>query len=143
MANYRSVARSNYFRVTDEKEFRKIIAEADAETEGGVYVGLHCADMKSQHPRYMVGCEVPIQYPVVDNEKKTYCLYEFVRKIAALLPDGEAFILVSTGNEKLNFVDAGAYVATNKSYSFIDLWDKAQKEASCQLGSDFQAEYTY
>lgn len=145
MADSNVITRSNYFHVTNEEEFRKIIAEANKETVGGVDVHIHCEDKTKPCPRYMIGSFSSIEYPVVDKEtnKVDYSLYEFVRRIAALLPDEEAFILVITGNEKLNYVDADAYVATNKSYAHIDLWDKAVKEASHQLGRVFSTDYTY
>lgn len=116
MANYTTSARTNYFRVTDEKKyielFNRLVADDSIEdftreSSGILYHGF--------------GSYSTIDYLVETDSKDDICFDNFLEELQKILPDDEAFIYVESGNEKLRVINGFAYVVTSSKIEFVDL----------------------
>ena len=99
MANYIATTRTNYFHVTDEDKYSKLLESLDAddfkdftetEEDGKLIHGFGC-------------------YGTIYSEDDEF--YEGIREI---LPDDEAFMQFEVGNEKLRYVVGDAIIVTKK-----------------------------
>ena len=137
MANYMAVTRTNYFRVTDEdryKElFEKLTSEDDIEdftkrTEDGVIL-------------HGFGCYGDVEY--YDDDADEYDFDEWLSKLQEIIPDDEAFILESSGYEKLRYVTGWVVVVTRKEIASMSCDSWAKKKAKELLGEDFETQTDY
>jgi hypothetical protein len=134
MANYMATARTNYFRVTDEKKYEELfyglccedtIEDFTKEKDGVLYHGFGSYDS--------------INYLVSDE----YDFDEFLTKLQKILPDNEAFIYMEAGNEKLRYVVGLVVVVTSKEIKSMSLDTWAKEQVKQLLGSDFETETEY
>ena len=105
--------RTNYFRVTDEEKYQKLINKLAGE------------DLE-----------------IFDDENSNG-MDTFYKELQQILPNGEAMILQEAGHEKLNYVAGIATIITNKEIRFLDLSKLAVKTAGDMLGTDFQTQMDY
>ena len=137
MANYMAVSRTNYFRVTDEERYKELFdmltSEDDIEDftkpgEDGIV-------------RHGFGCYGDID--CYDEENEDYDFDGWLNKLQEILPDDEAFILESSGYEKLRYVTGWVVVVTRKEISGMDCDTWAKKKAKELLGQDFETRTAY
>jgi hypothetical protein len=135
MANYMAAARTNYFRVINEKRyqelFNKLIAEDSIEdftyeTDGVLYHGF--------------GSYASIDYLTEDEE---YDFDEFLLELQKILPEDEAFIYMEAGHEKLRYVTGDVIIVTRKEIVFENSASWAVKKAKELLGEHFNTKVTY
>lgn len=193
MANYNCTYRTNYFKVTDEAAYQKLVrglcgedlhifdtpdspfhgfggtgvlefrsmplltewlTENDPKKpvalfteDDGNWVRVEEDDPIYKDTAYMAVSEVielPDSYELhlVDEDDPDFT--EFLYGIQKLLPDGEAMILMESGEEKLRYVTGYATVVTNKGIEYLNLTDLALKTAREMLGDpDFDTRLEY
>lgn len=121
MANYISICRSNYFKVTDEKKFKRWCAfwglEHWTDTPDGLEGTYHAIGSDS-------GDGWPSSHPEIEED------IDFEAELLKHLHPSTAAILVSAVHEKLRFVGghAAAVHADGrvKYISLRDIYDKAR-----------------
>ena len=136
MANYYEVTRTNYFRVTDEDKYQELFQMLTSEdniedftkedSDGVIYHGF--------------GAYSSIEY--FDEESDEYNLDKWFYQLQTILPDDEAFIMQSSGHEKLRCVDGWVDVVTNKEISSMSCSSWATQKAKELLGNDFTTQIT-
>lgn len=135
MANYMSTARTNYFRVTNEKRYEELfnslysaddIQDFTKEKNGVLYHGF--------------GAYCSIEYM---NEEEEYDFDEFLKELQKILPEDEAFIYFESGYEKLRYVTGYSVVVTSKEIVSENISNWAIKKAKELLGDDFETETEY
>ena len=126
MANYNETARTNYFRVTDEKRYQELFSKLIAEDE--IYDWTKTDENGIiWHAFGSYGC---IEYEVdEDNWNRS----EFFKELQKILPDGEAFIFMASGYEKLRYVTGYSIIVTNKEIQNIDIVHDALNKARAML----------
>lgn len=139
MANYCCSARTNYFRVTDEKRYLELFGTLTSD-EGEVFA----FDEKSENgtPTHAFGA-----YGVI------YCYHDgngeddfnwFISELQKILPDDEAFIFFEAGHEKLNYVSGYATIVTRSNIENISLEGEAIEVAKKLLRNEtFETKTSY
>lgn len=103
MANFECASRTNYFRVTDEEKLDRLLA--DIEDACGT---LHYSKEKDGQLFHVI-----CSYGFMDFDWFEECTgYDFFEKLQQILPEGEVFIYMEAGHEKLRYVDADAIILT-------------------------------
>ena len=69
--------------------------------------------------------------------------FDLIPELQELLPDGEAFIYLEAGNEKLRYVIGYALIVTNAEARGVDLAGAAEKVAKELVGEDFNTKMSY
>ena len=137
MANYMAVTRTNYFRVTDEDRYKELFEMLTSEddiqdftkrTDDGVIL-------------HGFGCYGDVE--CYDEENDEYYFDEWLSKLQEIIPDDEAFILESSGYEKLRYVTGWVVVVTRKEIASISCDSWAKKKAKELLGEDFETQTDY
>lgn len=135
MANYMATARTNYFRVINEKRyqelFNNLISEDNIEDftyskDGTIYHGFGAYDS--------------INYLTEDEE---YDFDEFLLELQKILPDDEAFIYMEAGHEKLRYVTGDVIIVTRKEIVGENIASWAVKKAQELLGEHFTTKVSY
>lgn len=136
MANYMGTCRTNYFRVTDEaayqKLFSKLIGEDDIhdftkEDDGVTYHGFGCFGC--------IGFEDGSGVSSIDD---------FFDELQKILPDGEAFVFMEGGHEKLRYVIGCVDIVTKDRKEFMDIQTYALQHARKMLRDpEFETELEY
>ncbi len=134
MANYDSCVRTNYFHVTDEDKFMDLL-ENHIVGEDNILDFSKLAEDGSKV--FGFGCYGSIDGYVENKfEEDADADYgKMIKEIQKLLPDGECFVLVNSGHEKLRYVSGGAVFATNKEVRYHALLDWVESQAK-ELGTD-------
>ena len=120
MANSISRTRTNYFKVTSEDDFLKLIDDCATDDPQGIEVWTR--DDEDGEKRYAFGCEGDF-LGLRDGEDED-CDYDydgFVEELKKLLPDNEAAIITSICYEKLRFVSGDVFVVTNVMHDLVTL----------------------
>ena len=137
MANYMAVTRTNYFRVTDEEKYKELFGMLSSEdniedfTEKGI----------DGIVRHGFGCYGDVEY--YDENTDEYDFDEWLKRLQEIIPDDEAFILESSGNEKLRYVTGWVVVVTRKEIASMSCDSWAKKKAKELLGKDFETKTEY
>lgn len=137
MANYYGVAKTNYFKVTDEKKYEELVNNLLAEDEIHDFSCIIDGELKHGFGSYSA-----ITY-CADDEELLYDLEVFLTELQKILPDGEAFIYQETGYEKLRYVTGFAYIVTNKTIEWVSLENSIMTKAKELLGKDFKTQLDY
>jgi hypothetical protein len=144
MANYNAFIRTNYFAVTDETEFRKIIASVIAEDEVSVFEqpqpdGI----MKFGFGLYGSIYGLPTN-DNPDDEDKDPEMDAFESALQNVLAPGDAILMTEIGYEKLRYLTAVCGVITKDAIQYVDLRDSALNLAKELLGDpNFQTQTEY
>ena len=67
----------------------------------------------------------------------------FLSDIQAILPDGECFVYIESGNEKLRVVDGCAIVVTKDDIQSVGLCTFVSDKVKEMLGQEAETQYTY
>ena len=110
MADYLAVARTNYFRVTDEERYQELfehlvtngdVQDFTEERNGVVYHGFVAY--------------ASIDYQIDLENEESECDFDyFLEELQKILPEDEAFVYQESGHEKLLQVDGYALEVTSK-----------------------------
>lgn len=134
MANYTAVCRTNYFRVTDEKKFERLLSCLSG-TEDRIYNFTKIMDGAVYHA---LGTYGPITYQdSLDKDEYAEDDFDyFLYQIQKILPDNEALIYMESGYEKLRYVTGVCIVVTKNDIRSVNLQDEAIKMARNMLKDD-------
>lgn len=142
MANYICTSRTNYFHVTDEEKYKELfdgLVGGDDVVHDFTKVGL---DGTLVHGFGSYG-DVFWRQPKAEGEDREededepdYSLDNFITELRKILPEGEAFIYMSTGYEKLRYVGGWGWVVTRNNVKLVDLNDTLLKAAREMIGDN-------
>ena len=140
MADYHGFTRTNYFRVTDEKKFREIIARCVAEDNVDIFKS------DSGDGKFAFGCYANIQEDIAcgahdscwfcektdTDECKSYSFYEALQSLVA---DDDAIIITEVGYEKLRYLVGVSIVITKNDIRGVNLASAALSVAKEMLAN--------
>jgi hypothetical protein len=140
MANYNATIRTNYFSVTDEARFRKIIANCCGSDEN-----LMLFEAEDDSGKFGFGCYGSVLgIPVGEDDYPDYDIDAFYEALQEILSDGDAIIITEVGHEKLRYLLGVCTVITKREIRSIDLSVKAIALAGEMLGNaDFMTRMDY
>ena len=140
MANYEAAARTNYFRVTDEAQYQKLFSGL----RGGVYDFTRMSKDGVNEHGFGAYDSIYWMDSGEDEDAGADGFDEFVTRLQKILPEGEAFIYMESGNEKLRYVSGHAVVCTSSKIDIIDLESEAIIKARHMLEDpDFMTDTAY
>lgn len=141
MANYVSVTLTNYFRVTDENEYKRLFSRLVADDSS-----VDDFTMKDENGTVFhgFGAYGSIDYcvPLANSDEDEYDDPEhdfdvFIRGLKAILPEDDAFVMMEVGHEKLRSLNGWAIVVTkNNPTKCISLHDDVVTVARDVLKND-------
>ena len=109
MATYVSTARTNYFKVTDEKKYQGIYRKLFSEDNIHDFTEFD----KEGNRLHGFGAYGPISYNrSEENPDDDDDIWGFAEDLQKILPDGEAFIYMESGWENLRYITGYTLVAT-------------------------------
>ena len=140
MANYYETCRTNYFRVIDEGRYQALFNSLTAEDE--IHDFTETRDGVIWHA---FGSYSFITFAYIDTDgEEEYDMGLFYDELQDILPDGEAFILMGAGYEKLRYVTGYATIVTKDDIKYVNIQDEALKTARDILKNpDWTTEMTY
>ncbi len=113
MANYYTYSKTNYFRVTDSEELKRIVktlpdAEVDEVADGRfcIYSYDSLTEAYDEHGEVLECCPLTM--------------------IANVLPDDEAVVILEIGHEKLRYLHAGVIIVTNKGIKYLSFLESTK-----------------
>lgn len=129
MSDYLACSRTNYFKVTDKNKydelFKSLVSSSEIEDFSKEIDGvLHCC----------FGCYGWIDYE--DPETHDFIFDNFINELQKILPDGEIFIYMESGHEKLKYVTGVVIICTNKEVKTLSLQEWAIEQAKLLVGRD-------
>lgn len=132
MADYLAMARTNYFRVTDEEKYQELfkhlvangeIKDFTNEQDGVIYHGF--------------GAYSSIDYQVDLKDKESELDFDYFEKeLQKILPEDEAFVYQESGYENLRYGDGCALVVTSKDVRGECLSSWVEETITELLGED-------
>lgn len=137
MANYMAVSRTNYFRVTDEEKYNELFGMLSSEDD------IEDFTETDQYGTIWHGFGTYGDVEYYDEEQDEYDFDEWVSRLQKILPDDEAFILESSGYEKLRYVTGWVMVVTSKEIVSMSCDEWAKNKAKELLGKDFETRTEY
>ena len=141
MANYTAVARTNYFRVTDEEEYQKLFSNLITTIGEDIEDFTEVRDGVTYHG---FGSYDSISYKLDCQDDCCECdIGVFLEKIQKILPDDEAFMYFEVGNEKLRYVTAYCFIVTKNEIKSMSLDDVSIEYAKKLLGNNFETQTVY
>lgn len=140
MANYYAFIRTNYFSVTDEEAFRKLIASVSAEDEVSVFEEKQ-PDGRKKFGFGLCGSIYGLHENGDDEEPSIGALESALQR---LLVPGDAIIIIEIGYEKLRYLIGISTIITQADIRYIDLRDRSLKAAKRMLKNPkFQTQMEY
>ena len=143
MANYYATIRTNYFAVTDEVKFRKIIDSCSAEDTIHILENIAPDGTKT----FGFGCYGYISGIHADADEEDMDetdLDAFYFALQSVLAEGDAIIIMEVGNEKLRYLIGVCTVITRSDIQGVDVSNKALDLVRTMLANpDFTTEMYY
>ena len=137
MANYITMARTNYFRVTDEDRYQELLAMLTSEDTIHDFTYTD----KNNIRWHGFGCYGSVIYaPDDEDEDENVKFDDWLHELQKILPDDDAFILFGNGYEKLRCVDGWVTVVTSKEIHDMTLDYWAKDMARQLLGPEFKTQ---
>lgn len=153
MANYQGFTRTNYFRVTDAKRLKDIIAHTAVGEDrlelftrqigDETFYGFGCYDsISGLYPNW----DTPADAASADEDDEDADAYFdlFEAELQKILAEDDAIIITEVGYEKLRYLTAYACVITKSSSACVGLQEAAVDKAKELLrnpGWDTTSEY--
>ena len=136
MANYYASSRTNYFRVTDEKEYKNLFQNLIAES--GVYDFTKEIDGVVYHA---FGAYDAVDYKNGDDD---YDFDEFLNSLQKIIAEDDAFIYMESGCEKLRYITGCAIIVTKDKIETVDIRRDALNKAREMLDNkEFNTQLSY
>lgn len=143
MSTYYGTTRTNYFRVTNEELYKKLISYLYVSDGGPVTDFSKEIDGVLYHGFGAYG-SIDFRAPIDKEETAFHDFDFFVETLCSILPEGEAFILTEVGNEKLCYVSGYSVVATKDGTEIVNLCNDAINKAREMLNNpDFTTKMDY
>lgn len=138
MGNYYATARSNYFKVKDDDEFKRFITG-----RWGNSISFWEKKDKKGEVSYAVYSDESGGWPsgVWNDEESDFDQADFFKEIAKHLRDGQVAIFMETGAEKMRYLIGYSLAINNKlEVKIIDI-ENIYEEASILGNAITRAEY--
>lgn len=119
MANTFCCSKTNMFCVTNEERYNKLFSRltcSNDEIED-------FTNTKNGEMRHGFGAYGPIDYVNFNDE---YDFDEFVSELQKILPEGEVFIYLESGHEKLRYIYGMALIATKDDVKHVEITNQAE-----------------
>jgi hypothetical protein len=150
MANYYCKTRTNYFSVTNEEKFKKIMASCKGTDEIEVINN----EDQGKSIKYGFICEgsidgLPDREDDAENTEdytEDDCDYNydaFCKSLQELLPDDDAIIITEVGSENMRYLRGLCTVITHNDIKYLDLDRDAVKLAATMLNNPAFATKNY
>jgi len=144
MANYYCKIRTNYFSVTDEEKFKKVIASCRAsdaieifdekQKDGSIKYGFFCdGSIHGLPDTEDEALESEDKYD--SDEDYDYNYDAFCEALQEILPDNDAILITEVGNEKMRYLVGDCTIITRNYIKVITLRDEAMNLARKMLGN--------
>ena len=145
MANYCCAVRTNYFRVRDEKVFCEFM-ECVYGCEDEIHVWEETAPNGDK--LFGFGCYGGISgvrnSADEDNDDCDTAYDEFIDGLQACVADGDAIIILESGNEKLRYLVGQATIITSDKVAGFEMHDWAMEAAARMLNNpDYRTKCVY
>ena len=153
MANYYCKIRTNYFSVTDEEKFKKVIASCRAsdtieifdekQKDGSVKYGFFCdGSIHGLPDTESDALEDEDEYD--EDEDCDYNYDAFCEALQGILPNNDAIFITEIGNEKMRYLVGDCTIITRSDIKVITLRDEAMKLGREMLDiSDYTTKMEY
>ena len=136
MANYEGTTRTNYFKVKDVEAFKSLIKRTYGTPEPlDIF---EKKDAQTGETLYGFGCYGSIE-GIDDQCTDGYAEPDFgafVDELQKLISEGDAVIIMESGNEKLRYVTGYATVITSTKVEYIDMSTNAKNVAKKLLNNE-------
>ena len=147
MADYYAKTCTNYFSVTDENKFRKLMSVCEG--NGDSIEVYECCDEPDKKmfcfccDGSILGLPAPLEDISNDFDFMNYVSCEdehdfdiFCNELQKLLAADDAIIITEVGSEKLRYLVGVSTIITNKEIRIVNLHAKAIEVAREMLGND-------
>ena len=129
MANYSANTRSNYFSVTDEAAFRRIIASCIGSDDS-----ITVFEQSDGSGKFGFGCYGQILGVLINEDDPDSPDYDaFCYDLQGVLAEDDAIIITEVGNEKLRYLTGYCTVITKNEIRGVDVCDTAMALARDML----------
>jgi len=135
MANSHEVARTNYFRVTDETRYAELFKNLVG-GDDGVKDFTKEEDGVILHGFGAYGSVDYLTSSQEDEDDGNFNFDHFLSELQKILPEDEAFVYMESGHEKLRYLTGLAIIATSKEIRSVDLLQQAMSAAREMLGNE-------
>ena len=129
MANYCACARTNYFRVNDEEKYKELIKYLVSNSE------IEFLEKEINGEKHFgfasYGC-----FDYEDTQIEEFNFDIFLDEMQKLLPDGEVFVYMESGHEKIRYVTGIAIICTNKEIRTLSMQNWILEQAMNLTGRD-------
>jgi len=142
MADYYGFTRTNYFSVTDEKAFRKVIEDSYC-SSGDIEI---FENNESGSIKFGFGCygEICGVREVLEDDCDEGDYDAFVSALQSVLAEGDAIIIREVGYEKLRYLIGRSHVITKSDSRYVHLQDRALAESQIMLNNpEYQTKMDY
>lgn len=129
---FKSITKSNYFRVTDDKKFDDIIRLCENEDIGTTFTRTKTANGITYRA---FGCFGTIAGLPDPDDNDTPSLELFRKELTGILADGEAIIITTVGHGAGEDVFGEVDIITKNDWKYLNLDDIARESASNMLRS--------
>lgn len=156
MSNYYASTRTNYFRVTNEEEFKKImrlmscfedsVRSWTKNIDGELYYAFGTNDDISgvcncNHCQAVMKGEIEFDKEECEEEASYNKMCELLQ---AVINSEDAVIIVSSGHDKLRFVGGCSTIITSKEIIHKDIWENAINTVKELLSNEnYDTTYSY
>ena len=144
MANYSCKTRTNYFSVTDEVKFRKIMASCwgsdevivfdENQDDGSAKYGFLCSGSIYGLADCDKSCDT-CNPSVCEDEDIEHNYDAFCEALQDILPEGEAIVITESGSEAMRYLVGDCMVITRSGYKGICVKREAVKVAAAMLNN--------
>ena len=126
MSNYKAYVKTNYFKVKDEKKFKKIINSIECQEVKVKYFEKEINFEK--YYAFRANSEILGICNCFNNNseyihKCTYSYKNMIKLLQGVVSEDDAIILLEIGNEDTEIIDAYSTVITSNSVKNINLWE--------------------
>ncbi len=132
MANYMGVARTSYFKVTDEAKYQELFSHLVGEDN----IEDFTEKAKDGTLWHGFGAYSSIYYNNGDEDSDWDSIDEFVEELQKILTDDTAFVYMESGHEKLRYVCGDLIVATKNGGIHYDSLESMAKKYIRKNGID-------
>jgi hypothetical protein len=144
MANYIGKTRTNYFSVTSEEKFRKIMASCwgtnevivfdEKQEDDSIKFGFLCNGSIEGFPLCDDGCD-SCNPSNCRNHDADYSFDDFCKALQEILPKNEAIIITEVGSEAMRYLLGNCTVITHDACRCINIKHEAIKLAASMMDS--------
>lgn len=127
MSTYYATSRTNYFRVTDEEKYQEIFSKLCSEEE------IEDFSVKREDGSiiHAFGSYSSVDFTYEDDEGN---MHGQIAELQKILPEGEAFIYLESGFEKLAYVNGLYVIVTKDDVRTGDIHTDSTEKARKMLG---------